>query len=165
MDITQEIIIDQPIEKCWAVLGEQYTEIYKWASPVNHSEGDNQVGINGANCDIRGCNVSGMGDITEKLIAFNPKEHYLAYQIIKGLPNMLESGKNSWRLTSISEHRTRLYMHATIVPKGFFGKLMKPMIKMQFNQMAKHLTEEFKYYLEKGEPHPRKIKAALKFAV
>ena len=143
MEIIQEIIVDQPIKRCWAVLGEQFTEIYTWASPVNHSEGDNKVGPNGANCDIRGCHVSGMGNITEKLTNFDPKNHYLAYEILSGLPAMMKSGRNSWKLTAISEHRTRVNMAGNIELAGFFGKLMKPMVKMQFNQMTKNLVEEF----------------------
>lgn len=164
MEITQEIIINKPIEKCWKVLGEQYTEIYKWASAVNHSKGDDKTGLNGANCDIRGCNVSGMGGITEKLTEFDPKNHYLAYEVMTGLPGMMKSGMNSWRLTNINEYQTKLYMKGNIVPKGFLGNLMKPMIRMQFNQMTKNLVEEFKYYVEKSKPHPRKIKAAKKYA-
>ncbi len=95
MELIQEILINKPIAECWEVLGNQYTEIYKWASPVNHAEGDGKTGPNGVSCDIRGCNVEGMGDITEKLTAFDPNNYYLSYEIISGLPSMMKSGRNS----------------------------------------------------------------------
>lgn len=164
MELVQEIIINKPIAACWEVLGNQYTEIYKWASPVHHAEGDKKPKLNGAACDIRGCTVEGMGDITEKLIAFDPSTYYLAYEVNSGLPNMMKAAQNSWKLTAIDATHTKVNMKGAIVPKGIMGKLMKPLIKLQFDRMTKHLMEEFKYYVETGEPHPRKVKAAVKYA-
>lgn len=164
MELTQEIIINKPIADCWEVLGNQYTEVYKWASPVNHAEGDGKAGLSGAACDIRGCNVEGMGNITEKLTDFDPKNHFLAYEVITGLPGMMKKAKNSWKLTAIDQNQTRLNMKGAIAPKGFIANLMKPMIKMQFGKMTKNLVEEFKYYVETSQPHPRKVKAAKKYA-
>lgn len=163
MELTQEIIIDKPISDCWDVLGNQYTEIHKWAAPVNHSEGDDKVGLNGANCDIRGCNVEGMGDITEKLMDFDPENHYLAYEIISGLPGMMKAGRNSWKLSAISDSKTKLNMKGAIEPKGFIGNLLKPLINIKFGKMTKNLVEEFKYYVETGQPHARKVKASEKY--
>lgn len=163
MKITQEIIIDKPITDCWEVLGNQYTELHRWASPVNHAEGDGKVGLNGASCDIRGCNVSGMGDITEKLTDFDPENHFLSYEVITGLPKMMEVAKNSWCLTAVSPNRTKLKMNGFIELNGFLANLMKPMIKIQFKSMTKNIVEEFKYYVETGKPHPRKIKSSKKF--
>ncbi|MEM9361354.1 MAG: SRPBCC family protein [Bacteroidota bacterium] len=163
MEIIQTIIVDRPIAECWDVLGKQYTEISKWASAVNHAEGDGKEGLNGANCDIRGCDVSGIGAIQEKLIAFEPDQYFLAYQVIAGLPKMMRSGQNNWRLTAIDSERTRVNMKAVVEPKGLIGNLMKPVIKMNFKKMSGHLLEEFKYYVEKVEPHPRKLKASKKY--
>ncbi|MEM8507258.1 MAG: SRPBCC family protein [Bacteroidota bacterium] len=161
MEISQTIIVNRSVPECWEVLGEQFTEISNWASAVNHAEGDGKDGLNGANCDIRGCDVSGIGEIQEKLIAFDPEKHFLAYQVIAGLPKMLKSGQNNWRLTAIDTNHTRVNMKALVEPKGFIGNLMKPLIRMNFKKMSGHLLEEFKYFLEKGRPHPRKVKAGM----
>ena len=164
MEIKRKIIVDRPIEDCSEVLGNQYTQIHKWASPVNHSHGDDKLGINGASCNIRGCHVEGMGDISERLIDFDPKHYYLSYEIITGLPSMMKSANNSWKLRPKYANQTALEMLAHIEPKGFIGKLMSPMIKLQFNKMANNLIEEFKYYVENNQPHPRKVNAAKKYA-
>lgn len=163
MELISEIIVNKPIKECWEILGNQYTEIHKWASPVNHAEGDGKTGPNGASCDIRGCNVDGMGDIAEKLTAFDPKSYYLSYEIVSGLPSMMKAGRNSWKLTAINDTHTKVNMKGAIEPKGFIGTLMKPMMKMQFGKMTKNLMEEFKHYVETGLPHERKVKAAQKF--
>ncbi|WP_425236136.1 SRPBCC family protein [Ulvibacterium sp.] len=164
MEIKRKILVNRPMMECWEVLGNQYSQIHKWASPVNHSEGDNKQGLNGATCDVRGCNVDGMGNISEKLLEFDPLNHFLSYEIITGLPSMMKSGKNSWKLRSKHGDQTELEMLAHIEPKGIIGNLMKPMIKLQFNKMAKTLVEDFKYYVENNQPHPRKVKAAEKYA-
>ncbi|MEO1050145.1 MAG: SRPBCC family protein [Bacteroidota bacterium] len=164
MTIEQTIIIEKSVAECWQVLGVQYTEIYKWASVVHNAEGDGNMGLNGASCDIRGCTVEGIGDIEEKLTSFDPQNHYLAYTVTKGLPGIMREARNSWKLDPIGSSRTRLNMKATIVPKGLLANMMKPMIKLQFGNMTKKITEEFKYYVENGEPHPRKLKAQIKVA-
>lgn len=163
MVIRRKLSINKPISECWEILGNQYTQIHKWASSVNHSEGDNIQGLNGAACDIRGCNVEGMGNISEKLLEFDPENHFLAYEIITGLPGIMKLGKNSWKLTSKNAQETEIAMKANVEPKGIIGNLMKPMIKLQFNKMAKTLVEDFKYYVENNQPHPRKLKAAKKY--
>ncbi|PRX57591.1 SRPBCC family protein [Flagellimonas meridianipacifica] len=164
MVIQRKMLINKTIAECWEVLGNQYTQIYKWASPVNHSEGDDALGINGASCNIRGCNVDGMGDISERLLEFDSDNYFLSYEIITGLPSIMKSGKNSWRLVSKYANQTEIIMKAHLEPKGFIGNLMKPMIKLQFNKMAKILVEDFKYYVENNQPHPRKVMAAKKYA-
>lgn len=164
MEIQQEILINKPIADCWEVLGNQFTEIYKWASPIHHAEGDGKKGINGASCDVRGCEVQGMGSIRERLTVFNPENHFLAYEIITGLPNSMKAGSNTWRLTAINDLQTQLQMKGSIETKGLFAALLKPMIKMKFDTMTHNIVEEFKYYVETGQPHPRKVKAAKNYA-
>lgn len=164
MTIKQEIIINKSIEDCWQVLGVRYTEISRWASIVHHAEGDGKMGINGASCDTRGCEVEGMGEIEERLSEFDPTNYSLDYTVTKGLPGMMKEAKNSWKLTALSHDKTKLNMKGTIAPKGLLAHVMKGMIRMQFNAMTKKLVEEFKYYVEKGRPHPRKLKAQGKVA-
>ncbi|MBL4707549.1 MAG: hypothetical protein JKY48_03815 [Flavobacteriales bacterium] len=49
-------------------------------------------------------------------------------------------------------------MEMNIDISGFLGTIMKPMMKMQMAGMGNQFLEKFKYYVEKGSPHPRKIK-------
>lgn len=158
MLIKKEIIVNATIEECWKVLGTDFSDAYKWASAINHSEG---VGgsFNGASCSVRGCDVNGMGVLKEKLLHFSNESHSLSYQIIEGMPSMVKKGTNSWKLVSLKPYQTRLTMDMEIEMGGFVGTIMKPIMKMQMGTMGNQLTEEFKYYVEEGKPHPRKLKA------
>ena len=64
MKIYKEIIINSTIDKCWHILGDEFANAYKWATAINHSEG-NGVDFNGASCSERACNIKGMGSLKE----------------------------------------------------------------------------------------------------
>ena len=157
MVIKKEIIIHSDIEKCWNVLGKDFANVHKWASVVKHSEGSGDS-FNGASCSERGCNVKGMGALKEKLINYSDDTHSFKYEITEGLPSMAKEGTSSWKLTTISTDKTNLMMEMNMDISGFIGTIMKPLMKMKMGSMVNQLLEEFKYYVEKGSPHPRKIK-------
>lgn len=158
MIIKKEIIVNANIGKCWIVLGKEFSKAYKWASAIKHSEGSGDS-FNGSSCSTRGCDVKGMGALKEKLLQYSDEAHSLKYEIIEGMPSMVTKGTNNWKLLSIDPKRTKLTMEMNMEISGFIGAIMKPMMKIQMNGMGKQLTEEFKYYVENGKPHPRKIKA------
>lgn len=75
--IKQSVTIDAPINKAWQILGPQFPDAYKWASSVNHSEAKNKQSVNGSTCSESGCNISGMGNIKEKILSYSDTEHIL----------------------------------------------------------------------------------------
>lgn len=153
--IKKEILIDAGVEKAWQVLGPQFTDAYKWASTVSTSEGQGEkIG------DIyseRVC-ITPMGTLKEKVLEYSAGNHLLSYSF-EGMPKMVRFAKNTWQLTSIDTNKTKLSLVMEIKIGGFMGKMMKPMMKGKMAKMVNHTTEEFKYYVETGQPHPRKIKA------
>ena len=161
MTIEKEIIVNSGIEQAWKVLGTEFADAYKWASAVNHSEGKG-AGFNGATCSERGCDIAGMGKTEEKLLQFSNENHALSYQV-EGMPSMIRHATNSWQLTTLGQGQTKLQMRMEIQVGGLMGAMMKPMLKMKMSKMGSELVEEFKYYLENGHPHPRKVKAEKKF--
>ncbi|MEM6725768.1 MAG: hypothetical protein AAF598_17135, partial [Bacteroidota bacterium] len=131
---------------------------------VNHAEGDDSPIIDGASCDIRGCNLEGIGEIEEQLTAFDPSNYFLSYTVTNGMPKLIRTAQNSWQLKALGTKKTQVYMKEEMETNGWLTKLMSPLMKMQFGKMLKNTVEEFKHYVETGKPHPRKIKAAKKFA-
>ncbi|MCP4458286.1 MAG: SRPBCC family protein [Cytophagales bacterium] len=158
MIIKKEIIINSDIEKSWSVLGKNFANVDRWASAIKISEGSGES-FSGSTCSTRGCDVKGMESIKEKLLNYSDDTHSLKYEIIEGLPSMVKKGTNSWSLESIASNETKLTMEMNMDIRGFIGTLMKPMMKMQMGGMGNKFLEEFKFYVEKGNPHPRKIKA------
>ena len=160
MTIKKEIIINKSVGDAWKVLGGQFTEVDKWASAVTHSEGSGKK-FNGATCSERGCSTS-MGGLKEKLTKFSNESHSLSYQIVEGMPSMVKYAENNWHLSAIGDKKSKLQMRMELEISGLLGMIMQPMMKIQMSKMGKELTEEFKYYVENGQPHPRKIKAMKK---
>jgi len=157
MKIISEIIINKPVSDVWDVLGNKFSDWHVWGSSLLHTKGSGKK-INGNVCESRTCDVQGMGKIRERTLEFDPKKYSLSYEVIEGFPFFVKSGVNRWSLVPEGE-QTRLLMDAEIETQGFVGMIMKPMMKMQMTGLLKNVTEELKYYVENGTPHPRKKKA------
>ena len=160
--IEKEVIINAGIEEAWQVLGPQFEDAYVWASAIKHSETQDSESLNGSTCSERGCDVSGMGQIKERLTVYSDIDHVLAYDVLEGMPGMVRYAKNKWLLTDLGNGTTKLTMKMEALTGGFMGWMMKPMMKMKLNKMAKHLVEEFKFFVETGNPHERTIKETIK---
>lgn len=162
MTIDKEIIIDKNIEDAWEVLGHQFEDVWKWASPVNHSAGTGSS-FNGATCSERGCSTT-LGALKEKLLEYSDTQHKLTYEVAEGMPAMVKYATNTWELEQVGPNKTRLKMQVFMQTGGLTGAIMGPMMRMKMAKIAVHLTEDFKYYVENGQPHPRKVKAMQKAA-
>ncbi len=160
MVIEKEIVINKNIKDAWKVLGLDFANPSKWASAVNHSEGigDN---FNDSHCSERGCSTT-IGSIREKLYEFSNEKYTLAYEIAEGMPSIVKYATNTWRLVELGEDKCKLQIQMDIRMGGFFGSLLKPIMKMKMSKLGNHLLEDFAYYVENSTPHPRKIKAQKK---
>jgi hypothetical protein len=157
--ITQEIIINASIEKAWTVLGPQFADANKWATSIKHSQANNSDSFNGSTCSERGCDISGFGEVREKILEYSNADRVLSYEVIDGLPGMVSFMSNYWKLTETADGKTKLLMRMEMKTKGMMGAMMKGMMKKKMTKMSAEVAEEFKYYVEKGVPHPRKVKA------
>ncbi len=155
--IKQELIIKVPIQKAWQVLGPEFADAYKWASSIKHSEARNHETINGSTCTERGCNVSGIGNIKEKILQYSETEHILSYQVYEGMPKMVKYAANTWKLTDLENGTTKLEMQIEMKTGGIMGIMMKGLMRKKMTKLSKQISEEFQYYVENGNPHPRKI--------
>lgn len=157
--IKQELIIDASMEKVWQVLGPQFADAYKWASSIKHSEARDHDNFNGSTCTERGCNVKGMGNIKEKLLIYSEADHKISYQVYEGMPKMVKYASNTWILTDLGNGKTKVEIQLEMKTGGMMGAMMKGMMKKKMTKMSKGVIEEFKYYVETGNPHPNKVKA------
>lgn len=160
--INKEISINKSIEAAWKVLGLEFAQADKWASSVKHSEARDTKSFKGSSCSERGCEIPGMGSIKEKLLKYSDTDYLLSYQVYDGMPVMVKFMSNTWQLHATSANSCKLTMKMEMKTGRLMGVIMKPMIKMQMSGMANKIVEDFKYYLENGKPHPRKIKSLKK---
>ncbi|MBI5371829.1 MAG: SRPBCC family protein [Sphingobacteriales bacterium] len=161
MKLRKEIIVNKDIEAAWKVLGHDFATVHVWASAVNHSAGSGSP-FNGASCSERGCEIPGMGRISEKIISYSDTEHSLSYAVREGMPKMIKQAVNTWQLSSLGAGRSKLIMVMDITPGGFMGMLMQPMIRMMMSRMGSRIAADFKYYVENGRPSEAKLKALRK---
>lgn len=157
--INQEIVIDAPIDKSWEVIGPQFENAQVWASSIKHSEALNKESLNGSTCTIRGCSVAGMGEIKETLLTYSAESHSLSYIVKEGMPKMVRYASNNWELIDLGNGKTKLKMTIEMKTGGVMGWMMNGMMKGKMTKLSSEIAEEFKYYVENGKPHPRKIKA------
>lgn len=160
MIIQKEFVVNASIDKCWQVMGVDFAHVDRWVSAVSHSEGKGGS-FNGASCSERSCSTS-LGGMKEQLLEFSPESHMLKYQIAEGMPSMVKYATNDWRLTPINSNQTRFTMVAEMQIGGLMGTMMKPMMRSKMTKLTGQIGEEFKYYVENGKPHPRKVKAMAK---
>jgi ribosome-associated toxin RatA of RatAB toxin-antitoxin module len=78
------------------------------------------------------------------------------------MPSIVKYATNTWRLVYLGADKCKLQIKMDIRMGGFFGSLLKPIMKMQMSKLGNHLVEDFAHYVENGTPHPRKIKAQKK---
>lgn len=157
MVIEKEIVINKNIKDAWKVLGIDFANASKWASAVNHSEGNGE-NFRGSTCSERGCSTT-MGSIKEKLYEFSNENYSLAYEVAEGMPPMIKYATNTWRLVDLRNEKCKLQIKMDIRMGGFFGSLLQPVLKLQMSKLGNYLVEDFAYYVENGKPHPRKLKA------
>lgn len=160
--ITKEISIDANIAKAWQVLGPEFADAHKWASSIKHSQANDNKSINGSICSERGCDVAGLGSIKEKILVYSDKDYVLSYEVYEGMPKMVKYMTNYWKLTPSTDGKVKLQMKMEMKTGGFMGWMTKGMMKKKMSKLADEVIEEFKYYVETGNPHPRKIKASSK---
>ena len=139
--INKEIILNTTIEKAWKVLGPQFADAYKWASSIKHSQANDHQSINGSTCSERGCDVSGIGNIKEKIIKYSDTEHILAYEVYDGMPKMVTYMTNNWKLTPTGKGTVKLEMNMEMKTGGFMGWMMKGMMKSKMSKTADQIIE------------------------
>ncbi|HAA11720.1 MAG TPA: MxaD family protein [Cytophagales bacterium] len=163
MDIQKSITVNKPIAAVWEILGNQYTEAYRWARELYHSEGSGAPQFSGASCSKRTCDTS-FGTIHEEIRTFDPQRHILEYEVVKGFPGFIKQGINHWELTSLSDGITKVTMHFKGETQGLLGLVMGPVLNRKLNKNLGEVLGDFKHYVETGKPSPGKVKDNQKHA-
>lgn len=163
MEIKRTFTVDKPIEAVWDVLGNDYGNACKWGTGLYHSEGKGTPTLPGAEFDQRYCETN-VGNITERILVFDPNNYKLQYEVIDGFPGFVKSGINTWTLRTLGRNKTEVEVHFVAVLGGLMGTLMKPMMKWQLSKSFDQVLADFKVYVETGRPSPKKARELAKRA-
>ena len=157
MRIVKKLLIEKPVEEVWEVLGNQFGKIDRWASLISHSEVSGPSKISGVDYSIRSTKTT-QGDTQQELTSFNPKKHSISYKSISGTPAIIKQVMAHWSLENRGEKSTHLVLDFTVKMKGL-GFFFAPLAKIKLGKVGDVLLDDFKYYLENGKPHQRKVSA------
>ncbi|MEM8808808.1 MAG: SRPBCC family protein [Cyanobacteria bacterium P01_G01_bin.38] len=164
MQIKQQLTIDTSADKVWEILGPQFEHVADWVSAVHVSEGRNNGVIpHNAPTSGRVCKTD-LGPFKESILRYDERNRIIAYSAQGDkMPFFVKQLSNTWTVTPISNHKTRVEMCAEISLLPIFSLVMGPMMRMQMGGILKNAVEELKYFAEKGVPHPRKLAAQQKY--
>jgi len=158
MEIKKEITIGKSIDEVWEVLGNQFGEIDKWSSLIHSSTVSGEGKFDGVNYSIRSTGTT-QGDTQQELTSFNPGQHSLSYKAIAGTPFFIKSVNATWALSEVNDNITRLNLNLIIETTGLMGVILGPVAKMKLTKLGDDFLDDFKYYVENGKPHARKVAA------
>jgi len=153
-----EVIIDAPAAAVWEVVAHRFDRVGEWATAIASSvptPGPSliaQAPVAGRACRT---GIAMVPEVTERIIAYDEANHTLTYKG-EGLPTFLGSARNQWRVTALDERRTRVGLEATMDVRGVLGRLMYLVLRLQLTRTSPQFLHDLKYYVEHGQPSPRK---------
>jgi len=159
IEMKGDITVNASASKVWKILARDFGDIGQWASIIINSKAitDNE-GSGDGKLTGRVCSAQGFGDTVEELTHFDEDAMRFTYKAIKGLPFFIKSAKNNWSVHSLSENETMVKSCAEIAMPFFPGIILAPIFKFMMGGKGKEMFEELKFYVEQGQPHPRKEK-------
>jgi uncharacterized protein YndB with AHSA1/START domain len=159
MDLRNEIIIEAPAERVWQALGERFMHVSDWAAPITAScpigAADPGVGV-ARSCSIAPFGPVKAGVVKERLTRFDREAMAFEYEAIEGMPSFVGHAVNRWSVAHVHDRRSQLRIHATLTLRGPMA-LLGCVIKWQLESGGAKVAEELKYFVENGQPHPRKL--------
>ena len=158
MNIKKKITINKSIEDVWEVLGNQFGEISIWSSLISESKVYGDSKLAGLNFSKRETNTS-QGITVQEMTSFNPEQYTLSYKALSGTPSFIKSTNAKWFLSKLNEGSTQLNINIDIQTKGILGFILSPIVKIKLGKLGDDLVDDLKYFLENGNPHPRKVVA------
>src|SRR5215467_10789813 len=159
------ISINAPAKKVWSILAYEFGNIGQWASAIPASQPVPDLHPPaGAQVSGRVCatSVPGFADVQETFTYYDELSMLFAYQATEGRPWFLKHAENHWAVHSLETHTSLVETRAELDVSFFPGLFLAPRLKLQMGRVGTQSLEELKYYVERDQPHPRKLKAQQK---
>ena len=156
MNLIVKTPVAVPAETAWRLMGEDFGNVAEWTSFLSASSLDGPV-RQGA---LRTCTPrKGFGpfepaEVTERLVVYQPEAMILEYEVLVGLPDMVKTARNRWRIHAVGEGRCLIHSHAVIEIRGLM-RLLSPLLKMMMLRDLRKAHHEMRYRLVEGRPHPQ----------
>ncbi len=154
--MTQRRTVEASSDRAWEVLGEQWADIDKWASVIEHSEASGGSGgsLKGA---IRSCRITGAPAARERMLAYDENARTFSYQALQGMPPFVTRAVNTWKVETLGKNRAVISSRLELSIAAGTPAAAAGMFKGQFDSLFDLTTDELVHFVETGRPHPRKV--------
>jgi hypothetical protein len=163
LQITSQTTVDVPAAQAWHLLAHQFDQIGQWTSLIPQSRPVSDIPAPaGAPVGGRVCSpaVAGFRAVQETFTSYDEAGMRFSYAATAGLPWLITRAENHWSVRPLSPDRSLVEARAEVALRPFPGLLVGPLLRLQLRRAAERVFEELKYYLEHGQPHPRKLRAS-----
>jgi hypothetical protein len=160
MQLRSHLAINAPATEVWQVIAHQFDAIGQWASsiPASYAVPEAPAPL-GAEVGARVCatGVRGFKDVREQFTFYDEQAMRLAYEATAGLPWIVRHANNHWHVRPLGQSRCEVDAQADVDLRAVPGVFLAPLLKVQMHRLGCQVLEELKYFVEHGQPHPRKV--------
>ncbi|MGL1886000.1 MAG: hypothetical protein OCD76_05755 [Reichenbachiella sp.] len=159
--VKKELVIDKDIRAVWEVMGTQYTQVHLWSTNFKESKAGGNPKLPGLDY-LHRITLTNRGETIQELDELDGENYSLTYHISKGAPAIAKSAVGIWSLAPVEPNKTRVIIEFKLETNGLKGLMLSSIIKLKLGKSAMEIGEELKFYMENGEPHPRKVESQQK---
>ncbi len=159
MKIVRTVKVSAPVDKAWDLIGPQFSGVDRWASnvyvskPKSRGHAPAAAPTGGRFCETP------QGSFDESIVAYDEDSRRVAYSVTgKSVPGFVKSIRATWQLRAAASNVSEVTMTMDAVIAKPFEFLMGWMMKKQFGKAIDETLEEYRYFLERNQIHPRKTK-------
>lgn len=164
IEIQKTATINADADRLWTILGDEFTEVSRWASAVDSSVADTNAEVL-AEAEVGGrvCEVPGFGTINETLTSFEPTERSYAFTATASkIPSFVSNIVNHTKITPIDDQRSELTIRITAEASGLRGAVVRPMMARKFGATLDGLIDDVRVFAETGDVSADKTEALAK---
>jgi hypothetical protein len=172
-ELSTYFIVAAPADLVWQAIGRRFDRIGDWATAIPSSTAlpkDHtpfRSGLPAAPIDLdkavdapvtgRVCHtgIRLVPQITETLTAYDDTNRTVTYQASSGMPAFVTLARNTWTVTPLDTHRSRVSMRAQFDTRGLLGLLGRRAILARTRNASRHLADDLRHYLETMLPVER----------
>ncbi len=163
MKITEKININASIPEVWDVLAINFDRAADWMSTIPKSvEKVEGVKADGAPMVGRVCDISTKPDgptVDETIVSYNENQHKFTVRVVpQGGRIPVVQNMITFSLRDMGNNQTEMTWDSDVELKTI-GKIVSPLLKVGLSKNLGDLMDDLKYYVENGQPHPRKLAA------
>jgi hypothetical protein len=168
MRIMKQIEISASADKVWKVFAHDFDRASQWMSSVPNSYGED-VGesFEGSHSAGRVCELDGDPNgikASESFLAYDEAARTCTVNIdLVNAPALIPIRGNVLDFSLDENGPNKSTVKWVITPKlKPLAYVIAPLVKLGLGVFIGQITEELKYFIENGTPHPRKVKASNK---